>query len=402
MSPNRPPRILLCISGGIAAYKTPHIVRGFVQSAWEVIVVLTESARAFVSPMVLATLSKNRVWGDGDYLNHETGSIPHIHLAEWADAVVVAPCTAESAARLAAGHGKHLMDGILLATRAPVVVFPAMNVNMLHHGATVRNLALLRDMGYRVIDPDDGDLACGYQGAGRLPEVDGVVHEVRRVLTHQDMAGMTVTVTAGPTREYLDPVRFISNPSTGKMGYALAQDAWYRGASVTLISGPVSLPSPRGVRVVQVATALEMRDACVRSMAASNVMVKAAAVGDYRFPSRSERKIKREGRSEMTLAMVQNPDIAAELGAMKARDQILVGFAAETDDLQANAEKKLRSKNLDLIVANDLTKPGSGFGCDTNRVSLYDRFGRTTEVEGPKNLVARGIWDRVLALRNDD
>ncbi|MEA3284214.1 MAG: bifunctional phosphopantothenoylcysteine decarboxylase/phosphopantothenate--cysteine ligase CoaBC [Synergistota bacterium] len=399
-SPSRSSRVLLCVTGGIAAYKAPHLVRGFIRSGWEVKVAMTEASEAFVSPMVLATLSHNRVWRDRDYLSDDSGwHIPHISLAEWADVIVVAPCTADTAARLAGGNASKVIDGAILASKAPVVVFPAMNVNMLDHRATRRNLDTLESMGYVVVDPDSGDLACGYEGRGRLPDVEVIVEEVERALRPKDLAGLSVAVTAGPTREFLDPVRYISNPSSGKMGYAIAKEAWYRGAEVRLISGPVALEPPHGIQVIPVTSAEDMLDAATRAMDDCDVMVKAAAVGDYRFASRSEHKIKREGKSEVSFSMVANPDIAATLGEMKKSGQILVGFAAETNDLKENALRKLNAKGLDLIVANDLAEPGSGFGTDTNRVTIFDVYGNSKEIQGKKSEVAGVIWDEVLLLR---
>lgn len=392
--------VLLCVTGGIAAYKAPHMVRGFVQLGWDVKVILTESAEAFVSPMVLATLSKNRVWMDRDFLSVEGGSqIPHISLAEWADLVIVAPCTADSASRLANGGGGKLMDSTVLATKAPVLVFPAMNVNMLYHPATRDNLKKLEVLGYRVIDPDSGDLACGYEGQGRLPDREAIIEEAKRAVSKRDMEGLSVVVTAGPTREFMDPVRFISNPSSGKMGYSLAKTAWYRGADVELITGPVSLAVPHGVRVTKVVSAQDMMESAMKSMDGCDVMVKAAAVGDYRFASVSDKKIKRKGIDSVQVTMVNNPDIAAKLGAMKRPDQTLVGFAAETDNLISNATDKLKSKGLDMIVANDLTEEGSGFNSETNNVTVLDGGGLSERLSGTKEEVADLIWDRVLELR---
>ncbi len=399
-TPSKMNKILLCVTGGIAAYKAPHIVRGFVQLGFDIRVVLSEAAEAFVSPMVLSTLSKNRVWRDGDFLSLEGGSqIPHISLAEWADLVIVAPCTAETMARLASGGAGHLIDGIVLATRAPILVFPAMNVNMLNHPATKRNMAILEEMGYGIIDPDSGDLACGYEGQGRLPDREVILEEAKRALCRKDMEGLSVAVTAGPTREFWDPVRYMSNPSSGKMGYALARAAWYRGASVELISGPVSLPRPHFVRFTPVISALDMMEAAQKSMEKCDVMVKAAAVGDFRFASTSDKKIKRNGTQEIEVPLISNPDIAAKLGAIKRNGQILVGFAAETNDMVSNAIKKLKAKGLDLIVANDVSEEGSGFGSDTNHVVIFDSQGGSVDFSGAKESVADVIWDEVLRLR---
>lgn len=394
--------VLLCVTGGIAAYKAPHIVRGFVQLGWDVKVILTESAEAFVSPMVLATLSSSRVWMEEDFLSVEGGSsIPHISLAEWANVVIVAPCSAETASRLARGGGKKLMDCTILATKAPVVIFPAMNVNMLNHPATMENLKKLEQFGYLVVDPDSGDLACGYEGKGRLPDREVIVEEAKKAVSDKDMDGLSVVVTAGPTREFMDPVRFMSNPSTGKMGYALAKTAWRRGAKVELITGPVDLTPPHGVKVTKVVSAQDMMDSAVRAMNDCDVMVKAAAVGDYRFASMSDRKIKRKGTDVVEVSLINNPDIAAFLGSMKRPDQTLVGFAAETDNLRSNATEKLRSKGLDMIVANDLTEEGSGFGSDTNHVTLLGLKGMLNDISGDKENVADGIWDQVLELRGN-
>lgn len=393
-------KVLLCVTGGIAAYKAPHIVRGFVGPEFDVRVVLTERAEAFVSPMVLAALSKNKVWRDRDFLvPHDDGTIPHIDLAQWADLLVVAPCTADAAARLASGRAEHLADAVILAAKAPVLVFPAMNVQMLNHRTTRRNLASLCEMGYGIVKPDSGYLACGTEGEGRLPDREVILDEAKKALSVKDMKGLSVAVTAGPTREFWDPVRYISNPSSGKMGYALARTAWYRGASVELISGPVSLPRPQYVRFTPVTTALDMMDAARKAMEECDVMVKAAAVGDFRFSSVSANKIKRQGMTKIQVSMEANPDIAAYLGSVKRKDQILVGFAAETDDMVNNAIKKMNAKGLDMIVANNISEKGSGFGSDSNHGVILDSGGSSFRFSGEKDVVANFIWDRVLCLR---
>lgn len=391
--------VLLCVTGGIAAYKAPHMVRGFIESGWNLKVLLTKNAERFVSPLVLEALSKDKVWREEDFLVPQGGAIPHIDLARWADLILVAPCTAETGARLAGGRGERLMESVILASKAPVLIFPAMNVQMLNHPSARRNFQILKDMGFSVIDPDSGYLACGTQGQGRLPGRDVILDEAKRAISKKDMKGLAVAVTAGPTREFWDPVRYISNPSSGKMGYSLAKTAWYRGADVQLISGPVSLPRPHFVKFTSVTTALEMLEEASKAMENCDVMVKAAAVGDFRFKSMSENKIKRRGLSEIQVSLVSNPDIASHLGSMKKPGQTLVGFAAETDHMVQNALEKMKSKALDMIVANDISEPGRGFASDFNSGVILDSRGGSFDFSGEKDKVSDLIWDRVLALR---
>lgn len=394
-------RIVLGVTGGIAAYKAPEILRALVKAGCEVEVVLTESAEAFVSPMVLSTLAGRRVWRQRDFLSDENGwKIPHIHLADWAEVVIVAPCTAETLARLIEGKGEMLLDALVLASKAPILLFPAMNVHMLEHPATKNNVKRAAELGYKVIDPESGTLACGYEGQGRLPDTSVIVEEAWRALSPlRDYDGVSTLITAGPTWEFLDPVRFISNPSSGKMGFALARTAWYRGAHVQLVSGPVSLPYPHGISFRSVTTALEMRNAVIEEMENMDVIVKAAAVSDYRTAHTSEEKIKREGKDTLSLELVQNPDIAAEVGKRKGPHQILVGFAAESGHLVEHARGKMERKNLDLIIANDITATDAGFAADTNRVKIITREGDITDFEGSKEEVAWHIWNIVADLR---
>ena len=393
-------RVLLCVTGGIAAYKTPELVRRLVRTGCEVEVILTRAAEKFVAPLALSTLSGRRVWREEDLLSDEHGfEIPHIHLAKWAEAVVVAPCTANTAAVLAQGRADGLMGAVLLAVRAPVLLFPAMNENMLTHPATQANLKTLAGRGVRVVEPNLGALACGEEGRGRMPEPEEIAEEVFRALTPKAMEGLRVLVTAGPTREYLDPVRFISNPSTGRMGLAMAREAWRQGAEVRVILGPVAAPcSLHGLEIIPVVSALEMRDAVMSSLPWAQVIVKAAAVGDYRAKERAERKVKREGREEISLELVQNPDIAAEVGRAKHSGQILIGFAAETDDLLRNARAKLERKGLDAILVNDVLAPDSGFASKTNTLRLICRDGEDETFSGMKEDVARAVW-KALARR---
>ncbi len=394
-------KIVLGITGGIAAYKSPEIVRALVKAGCEVEVVLTEGGERFVSPMVLSTLAGRRAWRGCEFLSDDYGwRIPHISLADWADAVVVAPCTAETLANTVQGRGKELLGSILLATGAPVLLCPAMNVNMLNNAATVHNLDILRSRGYHVLDPDSGDLACGYEGKGRLPAPHVILEEMwRAICPDKSLEGKNVLVTAGPTHEYLDPVRFISNPSSGKMGLAMARAAWYRGARVTLVLGPTGIADLSGIEVVRVVSALEMRDAVLSRSAEMDYVVKAAAVGDFRPAEFSSDKIKRRGADTMKLELVQNPDIAAALGERKRDGQVLIGFAAESSDVLANAADKIRSKRLDYIVANDIAAPGCGFGGDTNSVCVLGADGGSASFSGTKEEVAEGIWDTVLSGR---
>lgn len=394
-------RVLLGITGGIAAYKGPEIVRAMVKNGMDVEVVLSKNAEQFVSPMVLSTLTGHRTHQDGDFFSTERGwEIPHISLAEWAEAVVVAPCTATMLQRAVAGSGENLLGALLLATRAPVILFPAMNVNMWEHPATQENSRRARELGYRLVDPGAGFLACGYEGKGRLPDTSVIVEETLRSLCpDHDLAGKKVLVTAGPTWEFLDPVRFIGNPSSGKMGYALARSAWLRGAEVTVVSGPATAPVPYGIQLHRVTTACEMLEKVLELSPEADLIIKAAAVGDYRPADRQSQKIKRQGKDTLQLELVQNPDIAAELGRRKRPGQVLVGFAAETTEVLRNAREKMARKGLDFIVANDLKAPEAGFQSDSNRVSLLSPLTeREQTFSGTKDEVAYWLLDSVLGM----
>ncbi|MDR1740805.1 MAG: bifunctional phosphopantothenoylcysteine decarboxylase/phosphopantothenate--cysteine ligase CoaBC [Synergistaceae bacterium] len=391
-------RVLVCVTGGIAAYKIPDLVSRLRKLDCEVEVVLTEAAEALVSPLALSTLSGRRTWRQGDFLSASLGfEIPHISLAKWAEVVVVAPCTADTAFGIAHGRADSIVEAATLATRAPVVLFPAMNSGMLDNPATQRNLTALRDAGIRVVDPDFGRLACGGEGKGRLPDSDVIMEEIFLALSpHKDMAGKHVLVTAGPTWEFIDPVRFISNPSSGKMGIAMARTAWYRGAEARVVLGPGGGEQRQrgcthGLEIVNVVSAVQMRDAVMSSLSWSDYVVKAAAVGDYRVKEMASRKIKREGCSEMTVELVQNPDIAAEVGAAKRPGQVIIGFAAETHDAVSHAKEKMRRKNLDAIVVNDVSVPGAGFGCDTNAVRIIFADSREGEAEAEAEAEAKEI-----------
>lgn len=393
-------KILLGITGGIAAYKTCELARGYIKAGCEVEVIMTDMAAELVSPLSMATLTGRRVWRDADFSSHDHGwKIPHITLSDWADAFVVAPCTANELRAAATADASNLLGATMLAYGVrPILFFPTMNVHMLENPANVENIEKLRARGHVVIDPDSGFLACGYTGKGRLPSTDAILDETWAMIApKRDLKGKRIMVTAGPTLEYIDPVRYFSNPSTGKMGYALAAMARWRGAEVVLVSGPVSIRPPSGVEVINVTTAEQMLDACVSSLDRVDAVIKAAAVGDYRVPVMLEHKIKRERAATMTLELVSNPDIAAEISRRKRPDQLLVGFAAETDDILGNAMHKIETKGLDMVVANDVLAKDAGFAVDTNRVTIVTapRGGepKMTKCEGLKIDVADGILD---------
>ncbi|MCF6289414.1 MAG: bifunctional phosphopantothenoylcysteine decarboxylase/phosphopantothenate--cysteine ligase CoaBC [Desulfobacterales bacterium] len=392
-------RILLGVTGSIAAYKTVDWLRELRRAGAEVTVVMTGSATRFVAPLTFAALSGNPVHTDM-FARRAAETIPHISLARDHDLILIAPATARTVARLAHGLAEDLLATVALAARVPLLVCPAMNCRMYTHPATQANLERLRGYGYTVLDPGAGAMACGDEGPGRLPEWDLVQEAIRAAFSPQDLAGHTVLVTAGPTREHLDPVRFLSNRSTGKMGYALARTARYRGAGVILVSGPTGLPPPPGIEMIRVDTALEMRDAVLAAVDRAAVVVKSAAVSDFRPAHMAAHKIKKDDAGN-TLELVRNPDILAELGERRGDKKmpLLVGFAAESRDLLAEGRRKLKAKKLDLIVVNDITDPDAGFGTETNRVLLIDRTGG--EEESPllsKGEIASRIWDRVVDL----
>jgi len=396
-----PRRILLAISGGIAAYKAPELLRLLRRAGHDVRCALTPDAERFVSPLVLQSLSgqsvRRRLFDAG-----EEGEIDHIGLADWADLVLVAPATADRMAKLAHGIADDLVAAVLLATRAPVLLAPAMNVNMWGHPATQTNLAILRARGVLFVGPDAGELACGWEGVGRMSEPSVIAEAAAAALTPKTLAGERVLVTAGGTAEPIDGVRTLSNRSSGKMGFAIAAEAARRGAEVVLVAGATALPSPFGVRRVDVGTALAMRDAVLAELEAATIVVKAAAVADFRPAVAMDRKIKKEdlpSSGRMTLELVQNPDILKEVCARKG-DRIVVGFAAESHDVVAAAQRKLARKGCDLIVANDVSRTDAGFEVDRNAV-LFVWPDQPVE-ELPlleKSGVARELLDRVEKLR---
>ncbi len=364
-------RILLGISGGIAAYKAAELARRLVTAGGQVKVVMTKSATEFVTPMTFASLTGQTVgtalFGPGVH------PLEHIWLGQQVDALVLVPATANLIGKMAAGIGDDLLTTIIIAATQPILVCPAMNSEMYANPVVQDNMVRLRDRGMWVLEPDAGPLACGAVGYGRLPGTETILAALGRMVSLQDLAGQRLLVTAGPTHEGLDPVRFITNRSSGKMGYAVAKAAWRRGATVTLVSGPTSLPTPYGMEVVWVRSALDMLGEVVRRFPLCDALIMAAAVGDYRPESLAERKIKR-GAAAIQVNLTQNPDILKEISALKDR-QITIGFAAETHDLIQEARRKLTEKNLDLIVANDVNRPDSGFAVDTNEVTLVAKDG---------------------------
>jgi phosphopantothenoylcysteine decarboxylase/phosphopantothenate--cysteine ligase len=391
-------RVLLGVTGGIAAYKVPELVRALGRDGHQVRVVATEHALEFVSPLVLQTLSGQPVRSELLSPGAES-EISHIELADWAEVVLVAPATANLLAKLATGLADDLLSTVLLATRAPLTVAPAMNVNMYRHPATQANLDTLAKRGVQLVGPDVGELACGWEGEGRLVDSEVLCAAVARTLAPQSLCGEVVLVTAGPTAEPIDPVRVITNRSSGKMGFALAAEAARRGAEVVLIAGPTREPTPAGVERVDVGSAAEMRAAVLAALERATIVIKAAAVADYRAEEVATRKLKKTGET-LELKLVKNPDIAAEVGARKG-SRLLVGFAAETNDLLANARDKLQRKGCDLIVANDVSGTRIGIGAEHNEVSIVGP-GPDDVVhvrEAPKPEVARGILDRIEQVR---
>lgn len=390
--------IVLCVTGGIAAYKSAELVRLLKKAGAVVNVVMSRSAQEFITPLTLQTLSGNPVHTELFNLIAEQ-EIGHISLADRADLFIIAPATANVIGKIANGIADDLLTTTVMATRAPVLIVPAMNVNMYQNPLYRANEERLKGHGYRFVAPVRGELACGWQGEGKMQEPRIIVEEAVATLTPQDLAGVRLLVTAGPTMEEIDPVRYVSNHSSGKMGFAIARAARRRGAAVTLVAGPTCLEAPWGVETVPVISALEMREKVLSLAADADIIVKAAAVADYRPAERAKDKVKKKS-DRLTIDLVKNPDILAELGGLKRPGQCLVGFAAETADLVANARLKLEGKNLDLIVANDVCAPGAGFSVDTNIVRLLYRDGRDEELPClQKEEVAGIILDRVMNVR---
>ena len=390
-------RIVLGVTGGIAAYKAAELVRDLVRRGAVVRVVMTDHACEFVRPLTFETLSGHQV---STNLFRLTGGyeIDHIALAEFAEVVVIAPATANIIGKLSAGIADDLLTTVLLATTAPVLICPAMNAKMYASAVVKENMARLITRGYLILEPGYGELACRTDGQGRLPEVPEIAEEIESLLSPKTLQGEHILITAGPTQEPFDPVRYITNHSSGKMGYALAVMARRRGAAVTLISGPTELPAPRGVKFNLVQTALEMRDSVLDHLEEATVVIKAAAVADYRPTVCQTTKIKKRAE-QMTVHLERNPDIIAAIGKKKG-SRIVVGFAMESDRLLENARRKLMEKRMDFIVANDLTMPGAGFRMNTNIIRILDKKGGDETFPLMDKLDAAGvILDRVKEIR---
>ncbi len=399
--------MLLVISGGIAAYKIPDLVRSLTRAGTSVRCVLTRSAAQFVAPLALQTVSGHVVRTELFDAEQE-GAIDHIALADWADLVLVAPATADLLAKMSHGLADDLASTLLLATRARILVAPAMNVHMWRHAATEENVERLRQRGVRFVGPEAGALACGWEGEGRLADPARIAAEVEGLLAPKSMTGEVMLVTAGGTREPIDPVRVVANRSSGKMGYAVAAEAARRGARVVLVSGPTALEEPAGVRRVAVETALEMRAAVQAELAPATIFVAAAAVSDFRPVAPAADKIKKDGLGDETrlvLELERTPDILAEVGETTTRERsgrLVIGFAAESRDLLVAARRKLESKRCHLIVANDVTREGAGFDVDTNAVSFVGPEGEVEELPMlSKREVAERLLDRIEKLRGD-
>ena len=389
--------VVLGVTGGIAAYKAAEVASLLVKGGAEVHVIMTEAATKFVAPLTFRTLSRNPVAVDM-FSDPGEWNVRHVALAEKADIVVVAPATAKCIGKVACGIADDLLTTVIMATKAPVLFASSMNQAMYENPIVRMNLDRLLALGYRAMEPGTGYLACGAEGKGRMPEPEEIVAEVRRILcVRQDLAGFTVVVTAGPTEEPIDPVRHISNRSSGKMGYALAEAARDRGAGVVLVSGPCALADPAGIEVVRVRTAREMLDAVMRRLEGADVIIGAAAPADWRPATVAPQKIKK-GSGPMTLELEMCEDIIGTAGKHKGR-RVVVGFAAETHDLLEHAAAKLAAKNLDFIVANDVTRFGAGFGSDFNEVKIIHSDGRIEEIPlMPKRDLAHRVLDEVARL----
>lgn len=395
-------KIVLGVSGGIAIYKVVDLVSKLRKHGAEIRVMMTEHATRFVTPLLFQEISGHKVastmWSGNDEFNVE-----HIALAEWADLFLVAPATANILAKMASGLADDLVSTVLLAAKSPIIVCPAMNTGMLENIATQNNLQILQQRGICVMAPDQGHLACGVVGSGRLPEVPAIISFLENFFAKRegDMQGLKILVSAAGTREPIDPVRFVGNRSSGKMGYAVARVAALRGADVTLVSGPSALVPPDNVKIVQVETTRQMLEACFKVYPDVDVVIMAAAVADYRPRDVAEQKIKKKNDDALTVVMDKNPDILKSLGSEK-KHQFLVGFAAETQNLVANAQEKVQKKNLDMIVANDVTMAGAGFNADTNVVKFLYPDGKVEELaKMSKDEVANELLNRVMQKRKN-
>ncbi|CAM3698401.1 bifunctional phosphopantothenoylcysteine decarboxylase/phosphopantothenate--cysteine ligase CoaBC [Mesobacillus zeae] len=397
-------KILLCVTGGIAVYKAAALTSKLVQSEAAVKVIMSESAAKFVTPLTFQALSRNEVYTD-TFDEKDPASIAHIGLADWADLILVAPATANIIGKMANGIADNMISTTLLAATAPVWVAPAMNVHMYEHPAVMKNMQTLLEFGYRFIEPGEGYLACGYVGKGRLEEPEAILNAITEFFAaaeNKPLSGTKIIVTAGPTREKVDPVRFLTNHSSGKMGYAIAGEAAKLGADVTLVSGPVSLCPPEGLETVLVESAEDMFQAVSGLFEEADVVIKTAAVADYRPKHVFDHKIKKQEGGQV-LELERTKDILLELGKRKTH-QLLIGFAAETDNVEKYARKKLDKKNADMIVANDVKQEGAGFGTETNIVTIFKRNGDMLSLPlMSKQEVARHLLSEIISeLKKDD
>ncbi|NLT94993.1 MAG: bifunctional phosphopantothenoylcysteine decarboxylase/phosphopantothenate--cysteine ligase CoaBC [Clostridia bacterium] len=391
--------VVVGVTGGIAAYKAAEVVSRLKKLGAQVHCIMTEGAQAFLTPLTLRTLSGNPVMTDM-FKEPVKWNVEHVAIADLADFFLIAPATANIIGKIASGIADDFLTTAVMATKGKVILAPAMNVNMYNNPIVQSNIQKLKQLGYFFIGPDEGNLACGYSGKGRMKEPEEIVDFLLR-LEKKDLSGKNILITAGPTREPIDPVRYITNRSSGKMGYALAQCAQRRGARVTLVSGPTNLDKPQGVDFISVETAEQMFNVVKELFEKHDIIIKSAAVADYRPQSYSSLKIKKS-ETDMQIKLERNPDILSFLGKNKG-NRILVGFAAETNDLKENAQKKLLNKNVDLIVANDVTAQGAGFESDTNKVTLYFKDGAEKDIPLlTKEKIADIILDEVLMLNNKE
>lgn len=387
--------VLIGICGGIAAYKVCELIRLLKKNEANVKVIMTKNAQKFITPLTLQTLSQNKIYTD-TFESEYSYDIEHISLTTWADILVVAPATANIIGKFANGIADDLLSTTFLAFDKPVLIVPAMNSNMFENAIVQQNIQKLKLVGINFVEPESGFLACGVYGKGRYPENQKILIEIEKLLCNQDLAGKKVLITAGPTREYLDPIRFISNRSSGKMGYALAEEAYKRGAQVTVVSGPVSINTYADIEIIHVQTASQMYQKVKDIYAQYDILIFSAAVADYRPKITNQTKIKKEDRDELVVEIVKNPDILKFVGENKKPGQIIVGFSAETENVLENSQKKLEAKNADLIVTNNVLEEGAGFDVDTNIVTLISKEKIENLPKMNKSEVAKRIFDHVL------
>ena len=389
--------VVVGVTGGIAAYKACELVSRLIKKNINVVVVMTKSATEFVAPYTFMTLTGNRVITDM-FEVPQNFEVEHISVAKQADLFVIVPATANIIGKIAGGIADDFLSTTIMATKAPVLIAPAMNTNMWQNPIVQKNISFLKEIGYKFIDPASGRLACGDSGEGKLADIDNIEQAIEIELNEKkDLAGKKVLVTAGATMEHIDPVRYITNPSSGKMGLAVAKAARNRGADVTLIAGNTEFDNVYGINIIRIKSAVEMQEAVMKHFEDADIVVKSAAVGDYRAKFVSEHKIKKNSE-ELVIELIKNPDILKQLGEQK-KDQILVGFCMETENLEENALKKLKDKNLDIIVANSLLSEGAGFKCDTNIVTIYAKDGNKYDLPIlSKNDVANEIFNKVIEL----